>query len=307
MTSAPTGPTVPAGAPRGERGAERASEAMRTHALLREVASSSSSSLRVMVLAAHPDDESLGAAGMLARLSDPWVVCLTNGAPRDKRFVPAGAPASLSSYARLRRRELQEALQIAGVGADRMLQLDVPDQEAALQLARLVDRLTTLLRGLRPHLLVTHGYEGGHPDHDAAALAARLAVGRLERERGGAPPALAEMLSYHREGDRMVADRFLPAAVDRWTVMLHLTPRERRLRRQMLERHESQVETLRHLPDRAWERYRPAPRYDFTAAPHEGSLHYETLGFDLTGARWRELAAAAIAGEQAPASSSSAS
>jgi len=287
---------------RQERTGERAAEAVRTHALLRSLASGTRSSLRVMVLAAHPDDETLGTGGLLGRLDDPWVVCLTNGAPRDRRFVPAGAPPSPTSYARLRRRELQRALGVAGVGVDRVLLLDVPDQEAALQLPKLVHRLTTLARGLRPHLLVTHGYEGGHPDHDAAALAARLAVRRLERERGGAPPALAEMLSYHREEERLVADRFFPADTDRWTVMLRLTPRERRLRRQMLDSYRSQVGTLSQLADRAWERYRPAPHYDFRRPPHEGPLHYELLGFALDGERWRQLAAEALAAEEgAPA------
>jgi LmbE family N-acetylglucosaminyl deacetylase len=253
-----------------------------------------------MVLAAHPCDESLGAAGLLTRLGDPWVVCLTDGAPRDRRFVPKGLPASPSGYAKVRRREIAAAMAIAGVGADRLLLLDVPDQGAALGLPRLVQRLTTLVRGLRPHLLVTHGYEGGHPDHDAAALAARLAVERLEREEGAAP-ALAEMLSYHREEDRLVADRFLPAPTDRWTVVLRLSPRERRLRRQMLECHRSQVATLTQLPERAWELLRPTPPYDFLQPPHPGPLQYEVLGFDLDGAHWRELARQAIAGEEAAA------
>jgi len=276
----------------GERG-----WAGRTHALLRRLASGDRVNMRVMVLVAHPADESLGAAGLLSRLNDPWVVCLTDGAPRDRRFVPPGLPRTPSGYAKRRRQELRAALSLAGVGIDRLLQLDVPDQEAALSLQKLVHRLTTLARGLRPHLLVTHGYEGGHPDHDAAALAARLAVERLERQEGAAP-ALAELLSYHRENDRLVADRFLPASTDRWTVLLRLSPRERRLRREMLASHASQSTTMVQLPERPWERLRPAPHYDFLRPPHEGPLQYEVLGFALSGERWRELAAEAIACER---------
>jgi hypothetical protein len=70
----------------------------------------------------------------------------------------------------------------------------------------------------------------------------------------------------------------------------------------MLDTYESQAETLAQLPDRGWERYRPAPHYDFARAPHEGPLHYELLDFELTGERWRELAAQAIAAEGNPAS-----
>ncbi|HEV8240202.1 MAG TPA: PIG-L family deacetylase [Thermoanaerobaculia bacterium] len=285
----------------GERG-----WAVRTHTLLRRLASGDRVNMRVMVLAAHPADESLGAAGLLSRLNDPWVVCLTDGAPRDRRFVPKGFPPSPSGYAKRRRQELRAALSVASVGIDRLLQLDIPDQEAALAIPKLVHRLTTLARGLRPHLLVTHGYEGGHPDHDAAALAARLAVERLDRQEGAAP-ALAEMLSYHREGDRLVADRFLPAPTDRWTVLLRLSPRERRLRREMLECHASQVATMVQLPERPWERLRPAPHYDFLRPPHEGPLQYEVLGFALSGERWRELAAAAMACEREEAAHRTAS
>ncbi|HEV8630364.1 MAG TPA: PIG-L family deacetylase [Thermoanaerobaculia bacterium] len=272
--------------------------ALRTHALLRRLVGEGASALRVMVLAAHPDDETLGAAGLLSRLRDPWVVCLTDGSPRDQRFVPAGAPVSRSGYAKRRRHELGAALGLAGVGADRVLHLDVPDQAAALAILKLVKRLAILMRGLRPHLLITHGYEGGHPDHDTAALAGRLAAERLEREDGSAP-ALAEMLSYHLHDDRLVADRFLPAATDRWTVLLRLTPRERRLRHQMLACHATQSATLGSLPERPWERYRPAPLYDFLAAPHAGPLLYERHGFALTGERWRELAREALRDESA--------
>jgi N-acetylglucosamine malate deacetylase 2 len=155
-----------------------------------------------------------------------------------------------------------------------------------------VHRLTLLLRGLRPQLLLTHAYEGGHPDHDAAAFALRAAAERLGREDGWTP-ALAEMLSYHREEEGVSADRFLPASTDRWAVTLRLTPHERRLRQRMLACFSSRAEALLVLGDRAYERFRPAPRYDFARAPHAGPLHYEELGFAMTGAQWRRLASAA--------------
>ena len=121
---------------------------------------------------------------------------------------------------------MRAALALAGVGAERMVQLGVPDLAASEDLPRLVYRLTLLLRGLKPGVIVTHGYEGGHPDHDAAAFAAQAVVERLSREEGWSPP-LVEMLSYHQEGDELVADRFLAAPTDRFAVTLRLTPRER--------------------------------------------------------------------------------
>jgi hypothetical protein len=37
------------------------------------------------------------------------------------------------------------------------------------------------------------------------------------------------------------------------------------------------------------ERFRAAPDYDFTQAPHSGALFYENFNWGMTGARWREL------------------
>jgi hypothetical protein len=47
--------------------------------------------------------------------------------------------------------------------------------------------------------------------------------------------------------------------------------------------------------DSAVERLRIAPGYDFRTAPHPGELHYETLGWGITGPDWRRQAAAALA------------
>src|SRR5918993_1032115 len=56
---------------------------------------------------------------------------------------------------------------------------------------------------------VTDGYEGGHPDHDAAALAAHLACRLLG---GTGAPAMVEFAAYHdRDGSgAMTMLEFLP-------------------------------------------------------------------------------------------------
>ena len=253
--------------------------------MLRRLASDDRSHLRVMVLAAHPADESLGAAGLLSRLTDPWVVCLTDGAPRDRRFVPKGVPSSPSGYAKRRRQELRAALALAGVGLDRVLQLDVPDQEAALSLCKLVHRLATLARGLRPHLLVTHGYEGGHPDHDAAAFVAQAACALIER-RGGIAPRRFEMTSYHVRNGTLETGRFLQ---DGPMLELPVEGPARARKEAMIRAYASQAQVLApfHLDV---ERYRLAPIYDFTVRPHEGPTHYDRLGWAMNSERFCALA-----------------
>jgi hypothetical protein len=46
--------------------------------------------------------------------------------------------------------------------------------------------------------------------------------------------------------------------------------------------------------DLAVERFRLAPAYDFLQPPHPGELHYETLGWGITGEDWRRETADAL-------------
>src|SRR2546429_5215252 len=96
------------------------------------------------VLAAHPDDEVVGAAVLLTRSRACRVIHLTDGAPRDSRLWPC-AFAGRSHYARLRRLEAARALALAGVDCERIHALGAIDQEAARQLSLLARELAPLL------------------------------------------------------------------------------------------------------------------------------------------------------------------
>jgi LmbE family N-acetylglucosaminyl deacetylase len=244
----------------------------------------------VLVLAAHPDDETIGAGGLLARLRSPIVVHVTNGVPRDRRFWPAGVGGPGWEYARLRRSELVRALHEAGLVEPLLLCLGAFDQEAVLSLAALVLRLEEILAEQRPAMMVTHPYEGGHPDHDAAAFIASAAVQRLRR--AGLPvPLLVEMTSYHPRRGSMQTATFLETCARE---VVQVLPEATRFRKQrMFAAYRSQEAVLSAFRADV-ERFRRAPAYDFTRSPSPEPLLYERWEFPLTGRRWRELAKAAI-------------
>src|ERR1044071_8626730 len=123
----------------------------------------------VVVVAAHPDDESVGAGGRLNRLRHAWFVYLTDGAPRDPGDTLRAGYDLREAYAAARREELFKALRAADIEPSRVRCLDGVDQEACLQLGPLTFRLLDLLYNAAPDFVLTHPYEGGHPDHDAAA------------------------------------------------------------------------------------------------------------------------------------------
>ncbi|MFL6233298.1 MAG: PIG-L deacetylase family protein [Thermoanaerobaculia bacterium] len=234
----------------------------------------------VLVVVAHPDDEVVGAGALISRLADVWILHATDGAPRDPRFMARGFEGIREEYARARRRELEDALALVGIGPDRLLGLRIADQEAVFEIPRMIEGIARAVREIRPGTVLTLAYEGGHPDHDAVALAVWQAVEGIE---------ILEMPLYHAEPgtEAMAANEFLPGPPE---TRLTLTDGERELKRRMIEAFATQAETLRpFLPPRD-ERFRPAPPCDFTRPPHEGRLQYEIWEFPIDGKRWREIA-----------------
>src|SRR5690606_36929371 len=246
---------------------------------------------RTLVLVAHPDDEAVGAAGRLRLLPDAHIAHVTDGAPYDLRYARAAGFRTREAYAAARREEALAALALAGIPADRVRCLGRLDQQAASDLPGLALELAALLHALAPDLVLAHPYEGGHPDHDAVAFAARAALRILARD-GAACPALLELSSYHAGPRGIATSSFLPRAGCPPRV-LALDPATRLLKRRMLACHASQWGTLRWFSV-AVECFRVAPPYDFTSPPHEGRLWYERYPLGMTAARWVRLARSAL-------------
>lgn len=248
------------------------------------------SSRSVVIVAAHPDDETIGAGSLLPRMQHPTVITVTDGAPLNPADAHRAGCSTREEYAALRRRELLDALDLAGVAEQQTRSIGIADQETSLEMAYVTLKLVDLLRELRPSYILTHPYEGGHPDHDAAAFAVHAACARLP----GAP-SVFEFTSYHaaephRDDDAvMETGRFLGDRGE--TIVLSEDARDRKAR--MVECFASQLHMLRNF-GLDTERYREAPAYDFTQAPHPGKLLYETFGWGVSGSRWRRLAEEAL-------------
>jgi LmbE family N-acetylglucosaminyl deacetylase len=130
---------------------------------------------RVVVCAAHPDDEVLGVGGTLALLAGAGVqlhlVAVTDG-EASHPGNPVLGPAELASA---RVAEHARALEVLGAGSTTCTRLGLPDSAVPAHEGDLVVALRALLAGADAVLAPWTG--DGHPDHEAVGRAAVAAAG----------------------------------------------------------------------------------------------------------------------------------
>lgn len=132
----------------------------------------------LLVVLAHPDDESFPIGGTLAKYSAEGTKVVLICATRGEAGIPDMGPADASQ---LRERELRCAIQALGLAEIRLLGY----QDGRLSEAgeeQVVDRLVNLINDVRPEVLVTFGPDGisGHPDHVAISRLTTMAFDRTD-------------------------------------------------------------------------------------------------------------------------------
>lgn len=242
---------------------------------------------RALLVFAHADDETIALGGRLHRLNITRLIHVTDGAPRDEHDSREHGFASLEDYRIARAAEFRAMLQMAGADGISHDNLGVPDQHAAFELAALTRSIAGIIEADAPEVILTHPYEGGHPDHDACAFAVHHAVQIAQ----GRTPKIIECAFYHAGPQGIETGVFLHEGSSRPAV-LELSPGEQRLKQRLLDCYATQRETLQYFPtDR--ESFRLAPEYDFSQPPHPGRLFYEDFPWGMTAELFCQLVLAA--------------
>jgi LmbE family N-acetylglucosaminyl deacetylase len=124
-----------------------------------------------VIVAAHPDDEVLGAGGLISMLAASRarlrLVAVTDG---ERSHRGHASPAAL---ARRRTAETAAALRALGARTAEVIRLQLPDSGLAAREDQLTAALVPLLAGF--DLCLAPWDRDMHPDHEAAGRAARLA------------------------------------------------------------------------------------------------------------------------------------
>ncbi|WP_175577860.1 PIG-L family deacetylase [Mongoliimonas terrestris] len=251
----------------------------------------------VALVVAHPDDETLILGGLMRRFSGLTVVHLTDGAPPDGADAVKAGFADTDAYRDARTAELAAALDAAGVAADRRVAFGLADQSLIHHAAPTAARLADLLAARAVEAVITHAYEGGHPDHDAAALSVALAAAILAA-RGGPDLDIVEAPLYREGPDGKVVVRS-PVGSDRPALVLRLDADEQAERAAMLACHRSQVRVIAALSpalaDNDVAVFRTTRSAPFTVPPNDGRFLYDRWPIALTGEVFLHSAGLALA------------
>src|SRR5438105_2367524 len=144
--------------------------------------------MRVLAISAHPDDETMFAGGLLARLAreghEVWILCSTRGEGGEVGDPPVGPRERLGEIREAEMRCAAHALGARDVFfldyVDPQMEIDGEARAIVATLDEFVSASLPYLEQIKPDLVITHGSNGeyGHPQHVFTHRAAFEAVRR---------------------------------------------------------------------------------------------------------------------------------
>ena len=154
---------------------------------------------RVMVLAPHPDDETLGCGGAISLLIDAKkeikVLFLTSGDKAESGGKGFSDEGHITKYSLLREREAESALRELGVSEYEFLRF--PDREVHAHFQDALQRLLKQVEEFIPDTIYAPSMVELNPDHRAAAALSMEIQSRFVRSSGeGSGQALIRIVFY---------------------------------------------------------------------------------------------------------------
>lgn len=207
----------------------------------------------LLVVMAHPDDESMAAGGLILRHTRQGIevnlICATRG---EKGWTGKPPGARREDLAQIRAAELEAAASALAISAYEVW--DYPDGGVEdSDGTEITKRIREQISAHSPSVVVGWGPDGGygHPDH--------IAMGRWTDAAVEAIPEPSRPALYHMAVDAPLADFYrealklngqdggaLPLVVrDHVDVVLELTPEEVQMKLRAIDCHQSQLETWR--------------------------------------------------------------
>lgn len=134
---------------------------------------------RILVVAAHPDDEAIGLGSVLCRHAakgdEVFLIFTTNGRGLGW-FTRLG---DQRVYVSKRRREALEAARLLDIPPEHVGFLGFPDGNLIQYIRPLGRDLETIYQSVRPSRVYVQGLEGGHVDHDVTSVVVQTVLAKM--------------------------------------------------------------------------------------------------------------------------------
>jgi LmbE family N-acetylglucosaminyl deacetylase len=134
----------------------------------------------ILLVFAHPDDESFGLSGTISKYTHQGIqvdlICATRGEVGTRVNVPKNIKTGVA-----RESELRTAAFILGIRS--IYFLDYIDGELEkLNIGEIIDKVKRIMQKVQPEIIITFGPDGitGHPDHITIGKAATRAFEQLK-------------------------------------------------------------------------------------------------------------------------------
>jgi LmbE family N-acetylglucosaminyl deacetylase len=248
------------------------------------------SSDRLLILAPHPDDESIATGGLIQVARSVGaavrVVVLTDGDnnPWPQRWIEKRwriDAAARQRWGARRREEARAAVRVLGLAADDAVFLGLPDLGLTDLLMRndrqVIRALRTQIDEFRPTVLIMPAVSDRHPDHSAANILARAAIAQ-------SPLPRLYTFAVHGRDESAAA------------MIVALTPQQRDLKQAAILAHQTQMQLSRRrflrYADRA-ELYQREATTPGELSEHplharfEGGLLHVSVDLTRWSGRWR--------------------
>ncbi|MCB0164309.1 MAG: PIG-L family deacetylase [Anaerolineae bacterium] len=187
--------------------------------------------LKLLMILAHPDDESLGTGGTLAKYGGEGVETYLITATRGERgwFGAAADYPGPTELGRIREAELRAASQVLGLHGVTFLDYIDGDLDQA-EPGQVIGKIAAVIRQIRPQVVVTFDLTGayGHPDHIAISqFASAACVAATNPAYPGIEPWPAHQVSklYYRISTQPLLDVYEEAFGD---LVMHVDGLDRR-------------------------------------------------------------------------------
>ena len=222
----------------------------------------------ILILAPHPDDESVGLSVFIKRKKAEGckivIFFLTNGVI-SKNEMWFWEKNKYEKFLHKRLNEMENSLKFFKI-KDFFLQ-NISTRNLRNNILKTFHKIQSIIKNKTIDSIFVPAYEGGHQDHDVANFIASQFKKKLN---------VFEYSEYHNYGNKVHSNTFIKNTGSE--TVLEFNQNEVVYKKHALSVYNSEKKNLNYINIKR-EVYRPIVKYNYDSVPHKGKLFYKRFNF----------------------------